>query len=92
MSTKNSKANCIGQYPALFRFLYSYDSHEARFIPGTGDSENTGRILTVEGQYDVVAPNEGFAIEAFKQHRPASVFALREGPIFVCYVDAEVRL
>lgn len=91
MSDLQSKERCSGRYPALWRFVYSHEVNERQFDAGTGDNENTGRTLTIEGQYDVVALGEGLAIEAFKIDYPASVYALRSGPTFVCYVDAIVH-
>lgn len=86
MSDKASKDNCIGCYPALFRFTYTHEAPER----GGSDGETFLGMRTHHGQYDVVAASPGLAIEAFKLDRPAVVYALKDGPTFICYVDAMV--
>lgn len=90
MSNLASKERCSGAYPAVWRFLYSHEVCEREWVEGTGESESTGRMVTIEGQYDVVALTQGFAIEAYKMEHPASIYTLRSGPEFICFVDAMI--
>lgn len=86
MSAKESRANCVGDYPALHRFTYTHEVPER----GGDDGDTFLGMRTVHGQYDVVAMSPGLAIEAFKLDHPASIYALKDGPTFICYVDALV--
>lgn len=90
MSTKESKDRCVGEYPALWRFTYTHEV-PVRVADDTGDSEFS-HMETVHGQFDVMALTPGLAVEAFKINHPATNYALKEGPTFVCYVDAVVSI
>lgn len=92
MSTRESKERCAGEYMALYRFHFSHESSERVFDPGTGDNEITGRMLTHEGQYDVVALTQVLAAAAFHLKFPASIYTLLSGPEFICYVDGVVHV
>lgn len=79
MSTKESKKNCSGQYPALWRFVYSFDVY--------GDGNKLG---TVVRHFDAVAVTDGLATESFKVSRPSPIYTLDSGPEFICYIDSFV--
>jgi hypothetical protein len=54
MSTKESKENCAGRYPALWRIKYQFNQRIVRSVYGTGEVETVGMQLA-DAQYDVVA-------------------------------------
>lgn len=88
MSTKESKENCAGRYPALWRIKYQFNQRIVRSVWGTGEVETVGTQLA-DAQYDVVAQTADLASAAFKDH----VYTpLNPGePEFICYVDATVQ-
>lgn len=90
MSTLESKHNCHGNYPALWRFCYTHTYPERAFLDASGEAEATGRTITVEDQFDVVADTAELATAVSNIKKPQSVFNRVHGPVFVCYVDAIV--
>lgn len=90
MSTIESKKDCVGTYPSLWRIVFTHES-AIRVQSSCGEMENTGRYETIVRQYDVIALSEGLAIESFKLDFPAGVgYVLRSGPDRVCFIDAAV--
>lgn len=90
MSTKESKTDCSGEYPALWRIRYKYEQTIRHAAEGGGvDEAVTTKIA--EGEYDVVAINAPFAMATFLTNCPVYVGDLRgTSPVaeFIAYVDA----
>lgn len=77
MSDLQSKDNCAGRYPALWRIRYEY-------------TECTGEFVTRVRQFDVVALSEGLALAAFNEEHSPVIYTRLTNPERVCYVDAIV--
>lgn len=92
MSTLESKKNCHGTYPALWRFRYTHSYPEREFRDASGEAVATGKNVTVETQFDVVADNAELATAAANVKKPATVFTRVHGPEFICYIDACVGI
>lgn len=90
MSTLESKKNCHGTYPALWRFRYTHSYPEREFRDSSGESTETGRNITAETQFDVVADTAELATAASNIKKPRTVYTRVHGPEFICYVDAIV--
>lgn len=90
MSTQESKTNCSGEYPALWRIRYKYEQQIRRSVDSTGETEVVGKQIA-DGEYDVVAINAPFAMATFITNCPVYVGDLRgTSPVaeFIAYVDA----
>lgn len=96
MSDKTSKENCTADYPAIWRFTFSYLQRVGHSVWGTGEVETIGH-QRASGQFDVMAVNEEFARAAYneeygwKEQHGYDEHKLISGPEFICYVDYIVK-
>lgn len=84
MSTIESKSNCSGDYPKLWRITYSVE-YPVRKPDGFGET-----MEKIIGQFDVIALTAGLAMEAYRISFHSSVYTQLSGPYAVCVIDAAV--
>lgn len=90
MSTKESKTNCSGEYPAVWLVRYKFEQQIRQSVEGTGETEVVGKQVA-DAEYHVVAMSAAFAMATFLANCPVYVGDLRGTPAdpeFVAYVDA----
>lgn len=91
MSGLQSKENCSGGFPALWRIKYSYQQRICRSVEGTGEVETLGHRLAEEA-FDVIAVTAELALAAYvDKHRP-EYYTRLTNPERVCYIDATLLI
>lgn len=92
MSDTKSKENCCGQYPAMWRILFSH-SIPIRVDDGSGSGDTDfSHMETRNGQFDVIAISADLAQAAFVVDHPPTIYTRLTNPELICYVDAIVHI
>lgn len=91
MSEVNSKDNCVGEYPALWRIMYSHQV-PVRVPSGPNGDTDFSHMETRAGQFDVIALTDELAQAAFVAGHPPTLYTRLTNPEKLCYIDAAVHV